>query len=127
MRTYKTVSLAAIGVVAILVSFAPSRAQAPQCIIRGDWAGWGQNGAVAFDLSPGQACTIGVNTYGTIQKTRVAREAQHGQVRQIDVSNFEYKANPGFTGTDSFVLEGTGHDPGGPNEASSVTMTVNVR
>jgi hypothetical protein len=127
MLPYRTVSLAAIGVVVSLASFTPSHAQVAQCQTRGNWAGWGQNGAAAFDVGPGQACTIGVNTYGTIQKTRVARPPEHGKVRQIDVSNFEYTANPGFTGTDSFVLEGTGHDPGAPNESSAVTMTVNVR
>jgi hypothetical protein len=126
MHPYKTTSLA-FGIVVSLASFTPSHAQVQQCLVRGNWAGWGQNGAGTFDVSPGQACTIGLNTYGTIQKTKVAREPQHGRVRQIDLSNFEYMPNPGFTGTDTFVLEGTGHDPGAPNEASAVTMTVNVR
>ena len=127
MRPYATMSLAAIGVVASLASFTLSHAQVSQCQTRGNWAGWGQNGEAAFDVGPGQACTIGVNTYGRIENTKVARQPAHGKVRQIDLSNFEYRADPGFTGTDSFVLEGTGHDPGGPNEASAVTMTVNVR
>jgi len=127
MRFYRIVSLAAIGIAASLVSLTLSQAQVAQCNTRGNWAGWGENGAATFDLGAGQACSIGVNTYGHIEKTRVARQAQHGKVTQIDLSNFEYRPDPGFTGTDSFVLEGTGHDPGGPAEASTVTMTVNVR
>jgi hypothetical protein len=128
MQSYRTVTLAAIGVAASLAFIAPSRAQAPQCQVIGNWAGWGTNGAGTFDLNPGQACTIGVNTFGTIQKTRIAREPQHGKVTQIDAANFEYRASPGFTGTDSFVIEGTGHDPSEPpGLTSAVTMTVNVR
>ena len=127
MYFYRTVTLATIGVAASLAIIAPSRAQSPQCQVIGNWAGWGTNGAGTFDVNPGGACTIGVNTFGTIQKTRIAREPQHGKVMQIDASSFEYRAAPGFSGTDSFVLEGTGHDPGAPNEASAVTMTVNVR
>jgi hypothetical protein len=99
----------------------------PECLVRGNWAGWGQNGAGTFDVGPGQGCTIGLNTYGRIAQTRVAKQPEHGKVRQIDLSNFEYMPAPGFAGTDSFVIEGLGHDPGAPNEASAVTMTVNVR
>ena len=127
MHPYRTVSLAAIGVAATLASFTPSRAQVPECLIRGNWAGWGQNGAGVFEVRPGQGCTIGLNTYGRIQNTRVAKQPEHGKVRQLDLSSFEYMPEPGFAGTDSFVLEGLGHDPGAPNEASAVTMTVNVR
>jgi hypothetical protein len=127
MHLRRTVSLAAIAVAANLASFTPSHAQVPECLVRGNWAGWGQNGAGAFDVSPGQACTIGLSTYGRIAQTRVAKQPEHGKVRQMSLSSFEYTPEPGFAGADSFVLEGTGHDPGAPNEASSVTMTVNVR
>ena len=127
MLPYRTTSLAAIGIVVSLASFTPSHAQMSECLVRGNWAGWGQNGAGTFDVSPGQGCTIGLNTYGTIRTTRVARQPEHGKVRQLNLSSFEYLPEPGFAGTDSFVLEGLGHDPGAPNEASAVTMTVNVR
>lgn len=128
MHPYRTVTLAAIGVAASLAFFTSSHAQVPQCQTRGNWAGWGQNGTATFDVGPGQACTIGVTTFGHIEKTKVARQAEHGKVTQINMATFEYKANPGYTGTDSFVLEGTGHDPSEPpGQASAVTMTVNVR
>ena len=129
MSTRRTAALAAFGVVTGLGFVAPSHAQVPECQVLGSWAGWGTNGTGMFDVSQGQACTIGVTTFGRIEKTRVARiAAEHGKVTQLNSSSFEYRPSPGFTGADTFVLEGTGHDPSEPpGQASAVTMTVNVR
>lgn len=128
MSTCRIATLAMLGVATSLAFITPSRAQVPQCQVLGNWAGWGTNGDGTFDVRSGQACSIGVTTFGRIEKTRVAKQPEHGKVVQIDASSFEYRAAPGYSGTDSFVLEGTGHDPGEPpGQTSAVTMTVNVR
>ena len=128
MSTRRIAALAAFGVAASLAFITPSRAQVPECLVIGNWSGWGTNGAGTFDVSSGQACTIGVTTFGRIEKTRVARQPEHGKVTQLNASSFEYRPSPGFSGADTFVLEGTGHDPNEPpGQASAVTMTVNVR
>src|SRR6201989_1188882 len=128
MSTRRTATLAAFGVVASLAFVVPSQAQVPECHVLGSWSGWGTNGTGMFDVNQGQACTIGVTTFGRIEKTRVAKQPEHGKVTQLNSSSFEYRPSPGFTGADTFVLEGTGHDPSEPpGQASAVTMTVNVR
>jgi hypothetical protein len=127
MRNSKTLTLVAIGATAALVFLAPARAQVSECRILGNWAGWGQNGTGTFDVNPGGSCTIGATTFGHFEGSRVAKKPQHGTVKQLSVSSWQYTAKPGFTGTDSFVLEGTGHDPSQPpGQRSLVTMNVNV-
>ena len=128
MSTWRTATVAGLGVAVSLAFVTPSSAQVPQCNVIGNWAGWGTNGNGTFDVRPGGACSIGVTTFGRIEKTRVAKQPEHGQVVQISASSFEYRPAPGYSGTDSFVLEGTGHDPNEPpGQTSAVTMTVNVR
>ena len=101
----------------------------PECRILGNWSGWGQNGTGTFDVGPGgRSCTIGATTFGHFEGSRVAKKPQHGTVKQLSLSSWQYTAKPGFTGSDSFVLEGTGHDPSQPTgQRSLVTMNVNVR
>jgi hypothetical protein len=128
MRNLKTLTLVAIGATAALVFLAPARAQVSECRVLGNWAGWGQNGTGTFDVTPGGSCTIGATTFGHFEGSKVAKKPQHGTVKQLSLSSWQYTAKPGFTGTDSFVLEGTGHDPSQPaGQRSLVTMNVNVK
>jgi len=128
MRNFKTLTIVAIGATAALVFLAPARAQVSECHVLGNWAGWGQNGTGTFEVNPGGSCTIGASTFGHFEGSRVAKKPQHGTVNQLSLSSWQYTAKPGFTGSDSFVLEGTGHDPSQPaGQRSLVTMNVNVR
>jgi hypothetical protein len=100
----------------------------PECHILGNWSGWGKNGAGTFDVRSGQSCTIGATTFGHFEGSKIAMAPQHGKVTQLNVSSWQYTAEPGYAGADSFVLEGTGHDPSqAPGQVSQVTMTVNVK
>jgi hypothetical protein len=128
VRNFKTLAFIAVAASAGLVSFVPARAQVSECLVRGNWAGWGQDGSGAFEVGPGQSCTIGASTFGKFEGSKVAKQPEHGTVKQLSVSSWQYTPSPGFTGSDSFVLEGTGHDPSQPaGQRSRVTMNVNVR
>jgi len=128
MHRFKTFALVAVGAAAGLVFFAPARAQVSECRVLGNWAGWGQDGTGTFEVSPGGSCTIGASTFGKFEGSKVAKQPQHGKVTQLSVSSWQYTAKPGFTGTDTFVLEGTGHDPSQrAGQRSRVTMNVNVK
>jgi len=126
MSIFKNVTLVAIVAAASLAVSGAARAD--MCQINGNWAGWGQHGTGSFDISSGQSCLIGVSTFGYLQDTKILKRPQHGTVKQLSLSSFEYKAKPGYTGTDTFVLSGTGHDPSAPaGQRSDVTLNVNVR
>ncbi len=129
MRNFKALTIVAVGATAALVFYAPAHAQGvPECRVLGNWAGWGQNGTGTFEVNPGGSCTIGATTFGHFEGSRVAKKPQHGTVKQLSLSSWQYTAKPGFSGSDSFVLEGTGHDPSQPpGQRSQVTMNVNVR
>jgi hypothetical protein len=126
MHNFRILTLVAA---AAFVFVASAHAQGvPECRVLGNWAGWGQNGAGTFEVGPGGSCTIAASTFGKFVGSRVAKEADHGTVKQLSVSSWQYTAAPGFTGTDSFVLEGVGQDPAQPSaQRSLVTMTVNVK
>ena len=121
MRSSAIFALAAIGTLAALT---PARAE--DCQLLGNRSGWGQNATGSFEIDSGKSCTIGVNTYGIINDTKIARRPQHGKLTQVSLSNFEYKAKPGYRGTDSFVLQGTGEDRASRG-TSMVTLNVTVR
>lgn len=129
MRIFKTLTLVAAGAAAGLAFYAPANAQGvPECRVLGSWAGWGQNGTGSFDVGQGGSCTIGATTFGHFEGSKIAKKPEHGTVKQLSISSWQYTAKPGFTGTDTFVLEGTGHDPSQPaGQRSQVTMNVNVR
>ncbi len=128
MRNFKTLAFVAVGAAAGLVFFAPARAQVSECHVIGNWAGWGQNGMGTFDIGSGQSCTIGASTFGHFEGSAVAKQPEHGTVKQLNVSSWQYTPAPGYTGSNSFVLEGVGHDPSqAPGQHSLVTMNVNVR
>ena len=129
MRYFKPLAIVAIGATAALAFYAPTHAQGvPECHILGNWSGWGRDGTGTFDVGPGGSCTIGASTFGKFEGSKVAKKPEHGSVKQLSVSRWQYTAAPGFTGSDSFVLEGIGHDPSQrPGQRSQVTMNVNVR
>ena len=128
MNIFKTFAIVAAVAAAGLVFHAPARAQVQACQIIGNWAGWGQNGTGTFNVDRGESCMIGASTFGKFEGSKVARQPEHGTVKQLSVSSWQYTPQPGFTGSDSFVLEGIGNDPGQPaGQRSLVTMNVNVR
>jgi hypothetical protein len=128
MRIFKTLAFLAVGAATGIVLYAPAHAQVPECLVRGNWAGWGQNGTGTFEVGSGQSCTIASSTFGKFEGSKVAKQPEHGTVKQLSVSSWQYTPKPGFTGSDSFVLEGIGNDPGQPaGQRSLVTMNVNVK
>lgn len=128
MRLFKAVTLVALGTAVGFAAFTSAHAQVSECRVLGNWAGWGQDEIGTFDVGSGQSCTIGATTFGRFEGSKVAQQPQHGTVKQLSVSSWQYTAMPGYTGTDSFVLEGIGHDPSQPaGQHSAVTMNVNVR
>jgi hypothetical protein len=129
MHLVKPITLAAASLVASVVLLGAASAQdASSCRVLTSWAGWGQDGTATFDVGAGKTCLLGASTFGRFVSSKVAQRPAHGTVRQLSVSSWKYTANPGFTGTDSFVIAGTGHDPS-QREAkrSQITLSVNVR
>jgi len=130
MHTASTLTLIAVGLATSAAFIAPASAQegAATCQIIGNWAGWGQNGTGTFDIASGRTCTIAPSTFGKFEGSKIAKRPEHGTVKQLGLSSWQYTAKAGYTGADTFVIEGSGRDPGQKaGQRSLVTLNVNVR
>jgi hypothetical protein len=130
MHTASTLTLIAIGLATSAAFSTPASAQdsASMCQIVGNWAGWGQNGNGSFDIASGRTCMIGASTFGHFEGSKIAKRPEHGTVKQLSVSSWQYTAKAGYSGADTFIIEGSGHDPSQPaGQRSQITLNVNVR
>ena len=98
-----------------------------QCPVIGSASTWGFPGTGYFDVPPGGACLFSLNINGEIQSATIAKAPLNGSLNMENVSTYTYRPNPGFTGTDSFAIEATGKDIGGPVGTSVITMNATVR
>jgi hypothetical protein len=129
MRTVRTLALVAVGLAASVAFLGTASAEDPSmCQVIGNWAGWGQNGSGTFDIGSGKSCLISGSTFGHFEGSKIAKKPQHGTVKQLSLSSWQYTAKSGFTGADSFVIEGSGHDPSQPaGQRSQITLNITVR
>jgi hypothetical protein len=54
------------------------------------------------------------------------QKPEHGRLLQLNESTFEYTANAGYTGTDTFSVQATGKGPKASG-TSIITMIATVR
>jgi Bacterial Ig domain len=127
LRATKIVNLPVLASAIAIASLASSApAKAASCQIIGSFAPFGQNMSGEFNVRSGSSCRSTLSMPGTMQNTKVVTPAQHGTVRMVSLTTFEYKAKPGFTGSDSFVLAATGVGTLGTG-TSTLNMKVNVK
>jgi len=101
-------------------------AKAASCQIIGNFAPFGQDMSGEFNVRSVSSCTSALSMPGTMKSTKIVTRAQHGTVRLVSLTTFEYKAKPGYTGSDSFVLAATGVGTLGTG-TSTLNMKVNVK
>ncbi len=127
LRTKKIVSLPLLASAIAIASLAlSSSAKADACQIIGSFAPFGQNMSGEFNVRSGGSCTSALSMPGTMQNTKIVTGPQHGTVRMVDLTTFEYKAKPGYTGSDNFTLAATGFGTLGTG-TSTLKMKVNVK
>jgi hypothetical protein len=117
--------LASAVMISSLALSSSARAQTA-CQIVGNFAPFGQNMSGEFDVKSGGSCRSALAMPGTMQSAKIVTKPQHGTVRLVTPTTFEYKAKPGFTGSDAFTLAATGFGTLGTG-TSTLNMKVNVR
>ncbi len=120
-----SLALLASSVLISSLALSPS-ARADSCQIVGNMTPFGQNMSGEFDVRSGSSCTSALSMPGTMQSTKVVSKPQHGTVKMVSLTTFEYKAKPGYTGTDAFTLAATGFGTLGKG-TSLLKMKVNVK
>jgi hypothetical protein len=127
LRPTKIVNLPRLaGAIAIASLATATSARADSCQIIGNFAPFGQTMSGEFDVPSGGSCTSALSMPGTMQRTKIITRPQHGTVRMVSLTTFEYKAKPGYTGSDAFALAATGAGTLGTG-TSTLNMKVNVK
>lgn len=116
-----------IAIMLALIAYSVTAQAQTQCPVVGSASTWGFPGTGYFDVSRGGACLFSLNINGEILNATITKAPSNGRLNMVNVSTYTYTPNPGFTGTDAFVIEATGKDIGGPVGTSAITMNATVR
>ena len=125
MRVAKAIGLAAVLLAPQLVSVASAQ-NAPECPIAGTLSSFGINSAGVFNVAPGGACLFPLRIEGVIASSSIVQRPAFGVLRQLNESTFEYTANHGYAGPDTFSVQVTGKGPT-TTGTSIITLVATVR
>jgi hypothetical protein len=125
MRVSKTIALAIVLAALGLVSVSSVQA-ASECPVAGTLSTWGINSAGAFNVASGGTCLFPLRIEGVIASSSIIQKPANGVLIQLNESTFEYTANAGYQGTDTFSVQATGRGPTATG-TSVITMIATVR
>jgi hypothetical protein len=104
---------------------APAHA-ASECPVAGLLSTWGINSAGVFNVASGDACLFPLRLEGVIAASSLLLPPEHGVLRQLNESTFEYTSSAGYIGPDTFAVQATGKGPTATG-TSVITLTATVR
>jgi hypothetical protein len=107
---------------ASLMSGSLARA-ASDCSISGTLADWGESSTGYIDMKSGGSCQFPIRIRGTVNSSDISQKPQHGKLKRLNISTFEYRAKAGFKGSDAFAIKATGQ---GPTAAGTSVITVHA-
>ena len=125
MRVSKAIAVAIVLAAPGLVSVSSAQG-VPECPIAGTLSTWGSNSTGVFNVASGGACLFPLRIEGVIASSSIVQRPGNGVLRQLNDSTFEYMANPGYAGTDTFSVQVTGKGPT-TSGTSVITLVATVR
>ena len=125
MRVSKVIALAIIPAALSLVSVSSAQA-ASECPVAGILSTWGINSTGVFNVASGGACLFPLRIEGVIASSSIIQKPEHGTLKQLNDFTFEYTANAGYIGIDTFSVQATGKGPTASG-TSVITMTATVQ
>jgi hypothetical protein len=96
---------------------------ASDCSISGTLADWGESSTGYIDMKSGGSCQFPIRIRGTVNSSDISQKPQHGKLKRLNISTFEYRAKAGFKGSDAFAIKATGQ---GPTAAGTSVITVHA-
>ena len=76
-----------------------------------------------FEIAAGETGRFPIRIPGKMNSSGIARKPSHGTLTKVNVTTFNYTAVRGYSGADTFAIQGTGE---GPYGSGTPTMTLNV-
>ena len=125
MRVSKAIALAIVLAAPSLVSVSSAQTVS-ECPVAGILSTWGVNSTGLFNVASGGACLFPLRIEGVIASSSIVQKPGYGVLRQLNESTFEYTANAGYIGTDTFSVQVTGKGPTASG-TSVITLTATVR
>ena len=125
MRVSKAIALAIVLAAPGLVSVSSAQTTS-ECPVAGILSTWGINSTGLFNVASGAACLFPIRIEGVIASSSIAQKPGYGVLRQLDEFTFEYTANAGYIGTDTFSVQVTGKGPTASG-TSVITLIATVR
>jgi hypothetical protein len=125
MRVSKAMAFAIVLTAPGLVSVSSVQA-ASECPVAGTLSTWGINSAGVFNIAPGGTCLFPLRIEGVIASSSIVLKPAYGVLVQLNESTFEYTANAGYQGTDTFSVQATGRGPTATG-TSVITLVATVR
>src|SRR5215475_10605667 len=110
MRLSNVAALALIVLAPSLMSVSLARA-ASDCSISATLADWGENSTGDIDLRSGGSCRFSIRMRGTASSSDILQKPEHGKLKKLNLTTYEYKAKAGYKGSDTFAIKATGQGP----------------
>jgi hypothetical protein len=120
MRCCRVAAFALIVVAAMSVSLAQA---ASDCSTLKTLADWGENSTSYIDLKSGESCLFRITKRGTVSSSDISQKPEHGKLKRLNISTFEYAAKARFKGSDTFAIKATGQ---GPTASGTSVITVHA-
>jgi hypothetical protein len=114
--------LAILGAVVLGLTPIPSFA-ASECKVAGTPSVFGVDMTAYFSVAAGETCLFPIRIPGIMNSSAISQKPSHGTLRKLNVTTFTYTAARGYSGTDSFAIQGTGK---GPDGSGTSTIRVNA-
>ena len=125
MRMSKALAAALILAAPGFASIASAQT-ASECPVAGVLSTFGINSTGVFNIASGGACLFPLRIEGVIADSSIVQRPAYGVLKQLNTSTFEYTANPGYAGPDTFSVQVTGKGPT-TTGTSIITLVATVR
>jgi hypothetical protein len=105
------------------VSLAQAAADCPLSVTLADW---GENPTGYFTVAPGESCQFPIKLIGTLSSSDISKKPEHGKLKKINASTYQYTAKARYKGNDAFAITATGKGQKASG-TSVVTMQVTIK
>ena len=120
MRLSKVAALALIVGATGSISASPALA-ASDCPLLVELADWGENSTGDISVASGASCLFPITMRGTVSSSDILQKPQHGKLKKVNLTTYEYRAKAKYTGSDTFAIKATGV---GPTGSGTTVITV---
>jgi hypothetical protein len=104
----------------VYVSLARAASDCPTSVTLADWS---ENSTGYINVASGGSCQFPITMRGTVNSSDISQKPEHGKLKRLNISTYEYKAKARYKGSDTFAIKATGQ---GPTASGTSIITVHA-